>query len=68
MFEDICPCKDCVPPKRTPTCHPECKEYNDWIKARREFKEYIEVQRQAEKDYNSVRLNKRRRDIWEQSN
>ena len=28
----ICPCKDCK--KRTPTCHGECKEYNEWLKSK----------------------------------
>jgi len=26
----VAPCKGCVPPKRTPTCHTTCKDYLDW--------------------------------------
>ena len=27
---DDCPCKDCVPPKRHPGCHRNCKEKDEW--------------------------------------
>lgn len=27
-----CPCKDCVPPKRFPSCHGACEEYITWSK------------------------------------
>ena len=30
MVNVICPCKDCVPPKRAPGCHSICQEYRDW--------------------------------------
>ena len=30
MVNFICPCKDCVPPKRTLGCHSACQEYTDW--------------------------------------
>ena len=30
-----CPCRHCVPPKRTYTCHITCKEYKDWSEAKR---------------------------------
>lgn len=30
MSNRDCPCRGCVPPKRTPTCHSNCPEYADW--------------------------------------
>ena len=30
MSNHICPCKECVPPKRNADCHSYCKEYTDW--------------------------------------
>lgn len=26
----ICPCKDCVAPKRHEACHDSCPEYKEW--------------------------------------
>lgn len=26
----VCPCKDCVAPKRYPGCHSVCPEYKEW--------------------------------------
>lgn len=31
--QSICPCRYCIPPKRTINCHSSCKEYNKWLKA-----------------------------------
>jgi hypothetical protein len=31
-----CPCKGCVPPKRSPVCHASCKEYIDWAAERQQ--------------------------------
>lgn len=33
--QSICPCRYCIPPKRTINCHGSCKEYNKWLKAER---------------------------------
>ena len=30
MSNRDCPCKGCVPPKRTPTCHSSCTDYAEW--------------------------------------
>jgi hypothetical protein len=30
ISNNICPCKDCVAPKRHTGCHAACKEYKDW--------------------------------------
>lgn len=26
----ICPCKECIAPKRKPGCHSTCPEYKEW--------------------------------------
>lgn len=33
----VSPCKECVPPRRSITCHTECDEYNKWKKERDEI-------------------------------
>ena len=30
MSNRDCPCRGCVPPKRTPTCHSSCPDYAEW--------------------------------------
>ena len=41
-----CPCKNCVPPKRTPDCHSTCEDYKKWSEEHKKEKElskaYIE--------------------------
>lgn len=37
----ICPCKDCVAPKRHQGCHAECGEYRDWNAERQEDLERV---------------------------
>lgn len=41
-----CPCKNCVPPKRTPYCHSTCEYYKKWCEEYKKEKElskaYIE--------------------------
>lgn len=34
MSNSNCPCKECVPPKRSPGCHGSCAEYIAWSKRR----------------------------------
>ncbi len=36
-----CPCKGCMPPKRSSTCHGNCKEYLEWSTAKTEENERI---------------------------
>lgn len=43
-----CPCKCCVPPKRTPTCHPSCKVYLTWKKELNEFNKKLREKRRYE--------------------
>lgn len=31
--QSICPCRYCIPPKRTINCHGSCKEYQEWSEA-----------------------------------
>ena len=41
-----CPCKNCVPPKRTPGCRSTCEDYKKWSEEHKKEKElskaYIE--------------------------
>lgn len=30
MCNRECPCRHCVPPKRSITCHSSCDEYTEW--------------------------------------
>lgn len=39
------PCKGCVPPKRTSTCHAECEAYLKWQKERNEELDAIRQQK-----------------------
>lgn len=69
MFDEVCPCKGCVPPERTATCHSECEKYKEWVKVRKEYTDLVEIHRHAEQDYHSVGTNRRRRKmIWEHLN
>lgn len=69
MFDEVCPCKDCVPPERTSTCHSHCGKYIKWVTARKEYTDYIAFERHADTDYTSGKLNKiRRKKIWEHLN
>lgn len=34
-----CPCKNCVPPKRTPSCHSMCDAYIKWLEEHNKEKE-----------------------------
>lgn len=57
------PCKFCVPPKRTPTCHALCKEYINWRKELNKINSKIREKRHSEQiadeDYHSVRSKRR---------
>ena len=44
---DICPCIDCVPPKRTSDCHAKCPEYAEYYNINEEKK-------QAKKEFEQV--------------
>lgn len=51
-----CPCRGCVPPKRTSTCHSECPEYIKWHNTRMEEKTKIYEARRADEDYFPPRM------------
>lgn len=40
-MENVCPCKGCIPPKRSPTCHSTCIQYAGWKVEHDEEKERI---------------------------
>jgi hypothetical protein len=68
MFTEVCPCKDCKPPKRNATCHTTCEEYLKWHEAQQEYAEFIAASRHAETDIGAIEITRRarRRKIWEQ--
>ena len=43
-----CPCKDCVAPKRTATCHQTCEDYKKWVKKHLISKALIEENKRKE--------------------
>lgn len=47
MLEN-CPCHGCIPPKRTATCHPECKEYINWKEQLDALNEQIREQKRID--------------------
>lgn len=40
-MENVCPCKGCIPPKRSPACHSNCPSYAAWKVEHEEEKERI---------------------------
>lgn len=56
MSNNVCPCKGCVPPKRTPDCHSHCQEYADWKKAHDEEVERLREIQRAEDSYHRCRF------------
>ena len=63
MIEEICPCKDCVPPIRHAGCHGECPAYKKWNEAHRQNLAKIREIYRAEDDCfpNRFRGGKKRR-------
>lgn len=43
------PCRHCVPPKRTPTCHSGCPDYKEWRTELDERNEKIKKAREEQK-------------------
>jgi hypothetical protein len=50
MSNDDCPCRYCVPPKRTAHCHSTCPEYTKWDKKHQEELEQLRELRRADAD------------------
>ena len=61
MIAKICPCKDCVPPKRAAGCHSYCKEYIDWNAEHQEDKAKIREIHRIEYDCFPTRFRKGRK-------
>lgn len=59
MEQPTPPCKGCVPPKRSITCHAECGLYADYLKINEEYKKQLQVLRGHECT-SSIRRKKRR--------
>ena len=60
MSIGICPCIDCVPPKRTSTCHSSCQEYKDWKTAHDDRNAKIRKIKQDYYDYFLSNIKRRR--------
>lgn len=45
----VCPCKDCVAPKRHPGCHARCNEYIEWNE---EHQQELAKIREKNREYN----------------
>lgn len=48
---NICPCIDCVPPKRRTGCHSSCPEYEAWNNERLAKKAEVSKAKSAEQDF-----------------
>ena len=50
-MSDICPCKECVPPKRKCGCHDKgnCTEYTEWVARQSNKKLMKRKQQQCER-------------------
>lgn len=51
MLDNVCPCRDCVAPKRHAGCHGHCEEYKTWDNARKQELDKIRSAKNAESDY-----------------
>lgn len=56
-----CPCRYCVPPKRTPDCHGYCPDYRDWSIEHQEDLKKIKEMRKEEDDCFPNKLRKKGR-------
>lgn len=61
MSKDENPCRYCVPPKRKPYCHAECKEAKEWNEKEKEKLERIKknIKKERELDAYFIRLTNR---------
>ena len=44
-YSHNCPCKGCLPPTRSSTCHPSCEKYLEWKKNIDEINEAAKKER-----------------------
>lgn len=63
MDVNVCPCKDCVAPKRHPGCHSHCIEYKKWSLLKQLYKIKEQKEKRAADDCfpNRYRNGKNRR-------
>lgn len=54
ISNNVCPCKDCVAPKRHCGCHTTCKEYKDWDILHKQELEAIRQARNSEDEWISI--------------
>ena len=60
MVVSECPCRYCVPPKRSATCHSTCKDYIDWTVEHKQYKDKIAEAKRLETEDFLSRLQKYR--------
>lgn len=48
---NVCPCIECVPPKRFPGCHDSCPEYRAWSAERKRKANVLKEARAKESRY-----------------
>lgn len=56
----VCPCKGCVPPKRTLGCHGKCKEYIEWREKYEKEKNNENLGEEIDRYYTSKKRRRRR--------
>ena len=49
-MNDECPCRYCVPPKRTVTCHIDCPEHKEWHDKHEEKNALINARKNEESE------------------
>lgn len=54
---EVCPCKDCVAPKRHPGCHGACQEYIDWKEAYNETKATVDARKEEQSIHTAYSVN-----------
>ncbi len=63
-MSEECPCRYCVPPKRTAYCHTDCPEYKEWCIKHDEKNALINSKKNEEAEvckYIAYRMSKQRK-------
>lgn len=60
MSNRVCPCKGCVPPKRTLSCHSTCQEYTDWKTDLEALNDKIRESKKEYADFIPAKLKRKR--------
>lgn len=61
MYNNPCPCRHCVPPKRNAECHSKCKDYKEWSIECQKFNAKVREINRAENDCFPHYFKRRRR-------